>query len=337
MVNMARVVLDAGHGGYDYGAVNGNRREKDDNLRLALAVGDILKNCGVDVVYTRTTDVFIPLLERSAISNNAGADLFVSFHRNASTNPAANGIEGWVYTSPSQKSVATADLILSRVRSAGVQQNRGVQYGNFSVLRHTSAPSVLMEYGFISNAEDNRLFDANFNGYANATASAILSSLGVTCNPQTPTPPPVTPTPPPTTPTPPAGDYTANIRAIQTRLNTQYGQNLVVDGIWGAQSYRSLLRAYQTELNRQFNAGLTVDGVWGPRTRAATRTLRQGATGNLVWLLQAALYVNGYPTALDGIFGPNTETQVRNFQRANGLAVDGVAGPNTFERLFANA
>jgi len=237
--------------------------------------------------------------------------------------------------------VAVADLIISRVGNVGVQTNRRVQYANFSVLRETRAPATLLELGFISNAGDNDLFDERFDAYANAIASGIMSSLGVQCQPPvTPEPPVVTPTPPttpPIVPTPPAGDYTANVRAIQTRLNTQYGQNLVVDGIWGPLSYRALVRAYQMELNRQFNAGLVVDGIWGPRTRSATRLVRQGQSGNLVWLLQAGLYVNGFPTALDGIFGPNTEAQVRAFQRANGLGVDGIAGPNTFERLFARA
>jgi peptidoglycan hydrolase-like protein with peptidoglycan-binding domain len=310
---------------------------------MALAVGQILRNCGANVIQTRTTDVFVPLLERSAISNRANTNLFVSFHRDSVTNPAANGVSSWVYTNASPQSVAAADLVLMRIANQGVQSSRGVNYANFSVLRETRAPSTLLELGFISNAEDNRLFDANFNAYARAIASGIASSIGATCdgNPLPPQPP-VTPEPPPTqppviVPPPPAGDYTATIRYIQSQLNSRYGQNVTVDGVWGPLSYRALLRAYQIELNRQFNAGLTVDGVWGPRTRAATRTLRQGNTGNLVWILQAALYVNGFSAAPDGVFGPMTDMNVRNFQRANGLTVDGIAGPNTFERLFQRA
>lgn len=346
---MATVVLDAGHGGYDSGAVNGTRLEKDDNLRMALAVGAILQNCGVNVIQTRTTDVFIPLLERSAISNRANTDLFVSFHRDSNISPTPNGVSSWVYTSATPKSVAAADLIIRRVANAGVQANRGVNYANFSVLRETRAPATLLELGFISNAEDNRLFDTNFNAYAQAIASGIMSSIGATCNgtplPPTPptvvpppiVPPPVEPPAPPIVPPPPSGDYTATIRYIQNSLNTRYGQNLAVDGIWGAQSYRSLLRAYQMELNRSFNAGLVVDGIWGARTRAATRNLRLGDRGNLVWLLQSALFVNGFPATPDGIFGSQTDATVRNFQRANGLVVDGIAGANTWERLFQNA
>ncbi|MDR0461989.1 MAG: N-acetylmuramoyl-L-alanine amidase [Christensenellaceae bacterium] len=346
---MATVTLDAGHGGYDPGAVNGTRLEKNDNLRMALAVGTYLRQCGVNVVYTRSTDVFIPLAERANISNRANSDLFVSFHRNSNANPQANGVENWIYTSASPKALAAADLVLSRLVNQGVQSNRGIQRGTFYVLKYTNAPAMLIELGFISNAEDNRLFDTRFDAYARAIASGILSSLGVNCQPGgTVTPPPVVPpvVPPPTPPTPPtvtppivppppAGDYTATIRYIQNALNTRYGQNLAVDGVWGPLSYRALLRAYQLELNRSYGAGLTVDGAWGPRTRVATRTLRQGDRGNLVWLLQAALYVNGFPAAPDGAFGPMTDIHVRNFQRANGLAVDGVVGPNTWERLFA--
>ena len=362
---MAKVVLDAGHGGYDFGATNGTRMEKDDNLAMVLAVGPILQNCGVNVIYTRTSDVFIPLLERSQISNNANADMFVSIHRDSSTNPNYNGVTNFVHTTAGSKDVANANLVLNRVVSAGVQSSHGLQYANYSVLRETRAPSMLFELGFISNTEDNRLFDTRFNEYARAIASGILSSLGINCvgvnspagtpsplpippvvppNPMPPTLPPINPIeppptqpptePPPTTPAPPPGDYTANVRSIQQRLNSDYGAGLTVDGIWGPESKRALIRAYQTELNRQFNAGLVVDGLWGPRTRAATRLLRVGDRGNLVWILQSALYTNGFPAVQDGIFGSQTDAQVRAFQRARGLGVDGIAGPNTFERLF---
>ena len=73
--------LDAGHGGSDPGAVYNGRNEKDDNLRLALAVGDILKNKGVDVVYTRTDDIYETPFKKATDANDAGADYFVSFHR----------------------------------------------------------------------------------------------------------------------------------------------------------------------------------------------------------------------------------------------------------------
>ena len=83
MTDVKRVIIDAGHGGEEPGAMYDGRREKDDTLRLALAIGRILENNGVDVVYTRTTDVYDTPLEKARIANQSGADYFVSIHRNA--------------------------------------------------------------------------------------------------------------------------------------------------------------------------------------------------------------------------------------------------------------
>jgi len=319
------VVMDAGHGGYDAGAVNGDRKEKDDNLRMTMAIGRTLQSCGVDVLYTRETDIFIPLIDRSIISNNAGADLFVSIHRNSNVNPAANGFEVHVYTNPSMKSIELANNIIREVGTVGVQTVRGVQQSNFSVLRNTVAPAVLVEANFISNAEDNLLFDTYFSDLVENISAGILDTLGVSC-----------------------GDIgiggggggtvgggpnVDTIRNIQRTLNNNYGTGLVVDGLWGPASRRALIRGLQVELNK-YGAGLIVDGLWGPRTKSAVRNLRRGDRGNLVYLLQVALYIKGYRTALDGIFGEDTERVVKEFQRSRGLSVDGIAGPATFEKAF---
>ena len=80
---MATVILDAGHGGSDSGAVYNGRQEKDDALRLAMAVGRILENEGVNVEYTRTSDVYDTPFQKAMEANNMGGDLFVSIHRNS--------------------------------------------------------------------------------------------------------------------------------------------------------------------------------------------------------------------------------------------------------------
>ena len=72
------IMLDAGHGGRDPGAVYNGRQEKDDTLRLTLAVGEILQDNGLDVEYTRTTDIYQSPYEKAAEANNAGVDYFVS-------------------------------------------------------------------------------------------------------------------------------------------------------------------------------------------------------------------------------------------------------------------
>ena len=79
------VVIDAGHGGHDPGAIGKISKEKNINLKVALKLGNLIKqNCNdVKVVYTRSKDVFIPLDRRAEIANNAKADLFISIHTNA--------------------------------------------------------------------------------------------------------------------------------------------------------------------------------------------------------------------------------------------------------------
>lgn len=89
------VVLDAGHGGQDAGAVGAFSKEKNINLRYTLALGDLIKknHPDVKVIYTRNKDVFVNLNERARIANRAKADLFISIHTNASKNRSANGME----------------------------------------------------------------------------------------------------------------------------------------------------------------------------------------------------------------------------------------------------
>lgn len=90
-----RIVIDAGHGGHDSGALGpGGIEEKDVVLDVALRLGALLKQrLGADVIYTRDNDTFIPLETRTAIANKAQADLFISIHANSSSDPAVRGVE----------------------------------------------------------------------------------------------------------------------------------------------------------------------------------------------------------------------------------------------------
>lgn len=315
---MKTIVIDAGHGGYDFGAVNGSRLEKNDNLRLAQAVRDKLVEQGQKVVMTRDSDVFIPLLDRSYISNASNADMFVSLHRNSATNPAANGVENYVHPSAPQKSIDYANNVLNEVVNVGVQNNRGLKKENFSVLRYTVAPAQLLEMGFITNEIDNTYFDRYLDSYATAITKGILKSLNVPYTPPT------------------ANTRVQTIKAIQTTLNQRYNAGLTVDGIYGANTRRALVRGLQTELNNQYGAGLTVDGAFGPATRAAIRNVKRGSKGNIPFILQAALFANGQDIAVDGDFGRLTEEAVANFQRSKGLTPDGIAGPATFSALLGS-
>ncbi len=89
------IVIDAGHGGHDPGCMTNNVREKDVTLAIALALGEKLKAQlpDVNIIFTRSTDVFVELWERAAIANKNNADLFISIHCNATKNTAINGTE----------------------------------------------------------------------------------------------------------------------------------------------------------------------------------------------------------------------------------------------------
>lgn len=173
----ATIVIDAGHGGSDPGAVYNGRREKDDNLRLALAVGKILENNGQNVVYTRTTDVFDSPYEKAQIGNRAGGDFFVSFHRNSSQVPGQySGVETLVYDDSGIKA-QLARRVNENLEQAGFQ-NLGVSVRpNLVVLNSTDMPAILIESGFINSAQDNRIFDQNFSEIADGIAQAILDTV----------------------------------------------------------------------------------------------------------------------------------------------------------------
>ncbi len=174
------IVLDPGHGGQDPGAVFGPRREKDDALLLAQAVAQQLIKAGQTVLMTRNSDQFLSLSQRTTLANNSGGALFVSLHRNSFTNQSANGMEIWVYTTATAADTALAAQVLEELVQVGAQQNRGVKKGNYHVLRETAMPAMLIELGFISNPEDNRLLDTHFHRYAAAIARGICLGLGET-------------------------------------------------------------------------------------------------------------------------------------------------------------
>ena len=191
-----RIVVDPGHGGHDPGAVGPSGiQEKDVVLAIGLRLRDLFKEeLGLDVVMTRSTDVFIPLEERTAIANKVGADLFVSVHANAAPNRTAAGIETYYLnlaktdkvaqlaakengTSLEKVSVLQAilfDLMANyklndsahladevqkalhkKIRTVHNDvKNLGVKQGPFYVLVGASMPSILVETAFLSNATE---------------------------------------------------------------------------------------------------------------------------------------------------------------------------------------
>lgn len=199
-LKISRIVIDAGHGGHDTGTIGPHGlMEKDLCLDVALRLGRLIeqKLPGADVVYTRKDDSFVPLEERTALANQAKADLFISIHANSSHDPAARGIETYYLnfaTSPESMEVAARenansqqslhdlqDLIKKIARNDKIEEskelasdiqetlaqrlqivshrerNRGVKKAPFVVLIGANMPSVLSEISFVSNPYDERL------------------------------------------------------------------------------------------------------------------------------------------------------------------------------------
>ena len=174
---MATVILDAGHGGWDQGATYAFRVEKNDNLDLVLAVGEILSQNGVNVLYTRVTDIYEAPIQKAMDANNSGADYMISLHRNSSPSPNQYaGVESFVY-SLGGVTTRMAENINAQLAQVGYN-NLGVkERTDLIVLNSTNIPSILVEVGFINSDEDNYLFEVFFEQTAQAIATGILESL----------------------------------------------------------------------------------------------------------------------------------------------------------------
>lgn len=174
---MALVALDAGHGGANPGAMYGDRKESEDALNLVLAIGPILEANGIDVYYTRTTDIFETPYQKAQEANEVGADYFVSIHRNSSPYPNQySGIESLVYNRYSQAAVMAYN-INAQLEKVGFI-NLGVnERPNLIVLNSTQMPAVLVEVGFINTDADNYLFDTRFDEIAQAIADGIIETV----------------------------------------------------------------------------------------------------------------------------------------------------------------
>jgi len=210
-----RVVVDAGHGGWDLGTVGrGGLLEKDLVLEIALRLGKLLENrLGMDVVYTRQDDNYIPLDERADIANQAQADLFVSVHANYSDLPSARGVETYYtnsFSAPGSKGAGDADthatgpksamptlssadlrerVEQSRRLAASVERSlygtlsvqnpglrdRGIKEAGFVVLTESAMPGILAEVSFVSSPTDEQKLRSL--GYREQIAEALYRGI----------------------------------------------------------------------------------------------------------------------------------------------------------------
>ena len=215
-LGISRIVIDPGHGGHDPGAQSKGLNEADLVLDVALRLQKLLlKSPGVEVVLTRSTDVFIPLEERTAIANRESADLFLSIHANASRNPSARGVETYFLnfaSNPDAEAVAARensasgqtmhnlpDIVKAITLNNKLDESRdfatlvqramvdhlasgnkgvrdlGVRQAPFVVLIGAGMPSVLAEISFLTHQQEGRLLKTG--AYRQKIAEALFDGL----------------------------------------------------------------------------------------------------------------------------------------------------------------
>ncbi len=173
----AKVVVDAGHGGYDPGAIYDDRQEKDITLQISRKVKQYLEEAGVTVYMTRSEDRFVALAERVEVSNTIEPDAFVSIHANAlPTNPHMEGLQTYYTHSKSKKlALSVHQQLLDDVK----MPDQRVRTANFWVCKHSGAPAILIETGFMTCAKERRrLVDDNYQTeLAKAIARGVIKYL----------------------------------------------------------------------------------------------------------------------------------------------------------------
>jgi N-acetylmuramoyl-L-alanine amidase len=209
------VVIDAGHGAHDPGAVSGYAREKDVVLAIALKLAAYLQAQGIQVITTRSDDTFLELKERATFAT-PNINLFVSIHAN-SASESASGIETWVFgqslnadnlaraieengggvegealtqearqiaqgitgavyrETQLQYSLELANMVQSRVIAATGAKDRGVKQAEYYVIRNARSPAILVETGFVTNPDEGTKL--TMNDYQDTMARAIADGI----------------------------------------------------------------------------------------------------------------------------------------------------------------
>lgn len=169
------VVVDAGHGGHDPGAVVSGIHEKDLNLTIALLVARKAQGIrGLKVVLTRSADTYVDLVERVKMAEALGAALYLSIHANYHRDQKVCGIETWMDTNAGPESQRLAETVHRATVLATGAADRGVRRQTL-YLRHTSLPAVLVEVGYLScPTERKKLLDP---AYQERLAEGILEGI----------------------------------------------------------------------------------------------------------------------------------------------------------------
>ncbi len=168
------IVVDAGHGGHDVGAISVNGEyEKDITDRTARELEKELSRLGANVILTRPMNQYIYLSGRASLANLHQADAFISIHYNSfPDSTSVTGINTYYYADQDK---TLAQDIQEELIISSEADDRDIAFGNYQVLRQTSVPSLLLELGFISNEETEQLLLTS--SYQNKLVTGIINGL----------------------------------------------------------------------------------------------------------------------------------------------------------------
>ena len=172
-----KIVIDAGHGGTDYGAIREGINEKDITLDITQRVDAILRSKGYKTALTRSNDTYLSLEERVELSENEEPEVFISIHVNSAVSSEPSGIETHWYHDNSKE---LAEIIHKHmIKQIPSSKDRGLFKSKFYVINHSTVPAILCEIGFLSNdAERSELItDSRKQKTAKAIADGIIEYL----------------------------------------------------------------------------------------------------------------------------------------------------------------
>jgi N-acetylmuramoyl-L-alanine amidase len=166
-------IIDAGHGGIDAGAIGlDGVNEKDLNLSTAETMVEKLEDEGAAVSLTREDDSYVALEDRVHISNTSKANVFISIHYNANEDTSAKGVTTY-YSSDIAKELA--ETVQSSIQKEVDLADRGAKKNGYHVLQHNNKPAILLELGFLTNANDLEVIQSA--GYEEKAADGLIDGL----------------------------------------------------------------------------------------------------------------------------------------------------------------
>src|SRR5690625_3769014 len=322
------VVLNAGHGGHDGGAMHQGLKEKDLTLDIAKRTQNKLKGYDVNVVMTRTTDKYHSLSEIANIANRNNADLFVSIHINAG---GGTGFESFIYNgNVSNDTKKLQDCLHNNIMKQLDVRDRGKKGANFAVVRETEMPAALTENLFIDG--DNNLLkkDSVLDKIAQGHADGIVEYLGLKKDEASKT------SKPSKKPSKPSKKPSNNLGLVDymksKNMDSSYNNRAKLAKQYGIANYKGTAKQ-NTDLLNKLKAGkpksnkpaakLKVDGYMGKLTISALQryfgTVVDGVISKPSLVIKALQKLLGVKQ--DGYFGPIT---IKALQNRFGTVQDGV-------------